>query len=319
MFNQFQKEKILKALFLSLIVLLCLLFLTSCNRLSQGENADQTASALARAQTGTSGVEVNFVTNYPPSKIYDINDLVALIEVKNKGNYDLNPGDCFVRLGGFDPNIIRSIDYVQACGDIDGKDVYNLDGGFKQIEYKTTAINLPDNIFEYSPNLNLQLCYKYQTKANPLVCVDPLFYDVTAQQKSCIPKDVGMGGGQGGPVGVSSVGVEMIGGTAMFEISVRNFGSGKVLSPYSAISNCGESNVGYDDLDKVNFDVEMTGGSLVSCTPSDRVLRLSNGAGKIMCSFDINGASAYETPLMISLDYNYMTSISKSLQVVKTP
>ena len=111
----------------------------------------------------------------------------------------------------------------------------------------------------------------------------------------------------------------MIGDTAVFEISVHNGGGGRVLSPYADISNCGESNLDYDDLDRVSYSVEMTGGSLVSCTPSDGILRLSNDVGKIVCTFNIIGTTAYETPLIITLDYKYMDSTQKSVQVIATP
>ncbi len=128
-----------------------------------------------------------------------------------------------------------------------------------------------------------------------------------------------MGSGQGGPVSVSYVGVDMIGDTAVFEISVHNSGGGRVLSPYADISNCGESTLDYDDLDRVGYSVEMTGGSLVSCSPSNGILRLSNDVGKMVCTFHVTGTTSYETPLMITLDYNYMESTQKGVQIISTP
>ena len=301
------------------LILVLTIFLSSCSGVPQGENPTDTSYIISQVQTGTQGVEVNFVTNYPPSTLYDINNLVALIEVKNKGNDDLEGGDCFLQITGFDPNIIRGMNYPQACGVIDGKNVYNLDGGYTQIEYESSNIQLPSGNYEYSPTFNLVLCYDYETNANPSVCLDPLFYDVTSEQKSCTPMDVSMAGGQGGPVGVTYVGVDMIGDTAVFEISIRNLGSGRVLSPYADISSCGEAIIDYDDLDKVGYQVDMTGGSLIDCSPSDPEVRLVNGVGKIVCTFRINGVTTYETPLMVTLDYRYMESVSKPMQIIKTP
>jgi hypothetical protein len=308
-----------KRFLLVFVVIVLSLFLASCNRVPAGENPMETSAALAQAQSGIEGLKASFVTGYPPAKIYDINDFVAIVELENKGNYDLSAYDCYLQITGFDSNIIRGINYVQSCGDIDGKDVYNLDGGYNQIEYESTNIDLPAGMYEYTPNLNLVMCYKYQTKANPEVCVDPLFYQVTSEQKACTPMNVMMGGGQGAPVSVSYVGVEMTGDTAIFEISIKNSGNGRVLSPYSDIINCGESVLDYDDLDKVTYNVDMTGGSLVQCTPSDWTVRMNNGAGKIICSFSINEAMAYETPLMITLDYNYIENIQKNIQIIDTP
>ena len=130
-----------------------------------------------------------------------------------------------------------------------------------------------------------------------------------------------MGGGQGGPVGVTYVGVDMIGSRAIFEINIKNLGTplGRVLSPFASLQNCGQSSLGYQDLDKVQFNVEMTGGGKVNCKPQDGFVRLSNGQGKIICTFDIPGASAFETPLLIDLDYSYAQSIQKSVRIIRTP
>ncbi|MAG60614.1 hypothetical protein CL619_02390 [archaeon] len=301
------------------LLLISTLFLSSCSVIPQGEDADSTANVLSQVQSGTQGIDVDFVNDYPPYTMYDVSDFVMLLEVENKGAYDVGATECYLQVTGFDPNIIMGVDYVQSCGPVDGKNVYNLDGGWNQVEYSSSSISLPYGTLEYSPSLNLVWCYDYQTWANPSICVDPLFYQITSEQKACTPQDVSMGGGQGGPVSVSYLGVDMIGDTAVFEISVHNGGGGRVLSPYADISNCGESNLDYDDLDRVSYSVEMTGGSLVSCTPSDGILRLSNDVGKIVCTFNIIGTTAYETPLIITLDYKYMDSTQKSVQVIATP
>ena len=167
--------------------------------------------------------------------------------------------------------------------------------------------------------MNFLTCYNYHTTANPSVCVDPLFYQVTSEQKTCLPRDVSMGGGQGAPVGVSQVGVDMIGSRAVFEINIRNFGTGRVLSPDTDIRSCGQASIEYTDLDKVRYSVQMTGGSLIDCKPRDGLVRLTNNGGKIVCSFDIPGTFAFETPLQIGLDYGYVQSFQKPIKIIKTP
>ncbi len=303
---------------LLLVAIVSMLLLSSCSSISQGEDADSTSSVLAQVQSGTQGIEVDFVHDYPPTTMYDISDFVMLLEVENKGAYDVGATECYLQVTGFDPNIISGIDYAQSCGPIDGKNVYNLDGGWNQVEYLSSSINLPDGTLEYSPNLNLVWCYAYQTLANPSICVDPLFYQITSEQKACDPQDVSMSS-QGGPVSVSYVGVDMIGDTAIFEISVHNSGGGRVLSPYTDISSCGESTLDYEDLDRISYNIEMTGGSMVECTPSNGILRLSNDVGKIVCTFSISGSTAYETPLQITLDYNYIESEQQGVEIIATP
>ncbi len=317
------KKSVIKVL-LVLILLASIMLITSCTGgVSAGQRPVDTAAALKIVQTGSQGVEIKFLQNSPPPVVYDQNELVALVEVNNKGNFNLEGGDCFIQVSGFDPNILKGgFGAARSCaenaGVLEGKNVYNLDGGTNQLEFKSSNIALPQGVFDYNPILNFVSCYIYRTTANPSVCLDPLFYQVTAEQKTCIPKDVGMGGGQGGPVGISYVGIDMIGGKAVFEINVQNFGTGRVLSPYVDIHNCGQSSVEYTDLDKVEYYVTLSGVAL-NCKPMDHMVRLNNNMGKIVCTGDLPSSSAYETPLTVDLNYGYIQSWTKPIKIVRTP
>jgi len=313
-----------KRIVIALGLILFFFLLVSCSpKVPGGNTPGDTAAALKASRTGTEGVKVSLVPNFPPPLIYDEQELVAIIEVRNRGSNGLAPQDCFVQVTGFDPNIIRgnfmgSRSCAEGLGELEGKSIYNLEGSFNNIEFSSDPINLPNGVFEYNPTLNFLACYTYHTSANPSVCIDPLFYQVTSEQKTCTPVDVGMGGGQGGPVGVSYVGVDMVGSKAMFEINVQQFGVGTVLSPYADPRNCG-NNIEFGDLNRVGYSVQFSGGNIANCKPSDGLVRLNNGAGKIFCSFDIPGGSAYETPLVIDLDYGYVESFSKQVKIIKTP
>jgi hypothetical protein len=314
-----------KRSFILLVLLLFSLFLVSCRTTGPGDTPTDVAAAAKQVQTGTQGVEFNVIPNYPPSTIYDSSELLTFIELKNKGNFNLEPQNCFVQITGFDPNIIKgNFNQPQSCasgigGPLEGKSLYNLQGGIHQLEFNSPDITLPAGVFEYTPKLNILACYNYHTTANPAVCVDPLFYQITSEQKACVPTDVSMGGGQGAPIGISYVNIEMMGGRAIFEINVRNFGSGKVLSPFTDIRTCGLGGISYQDLDKVAYNVQLTGGTLIDCKPQGGFIRLNNGAGKIICNFNIAGTTAYETPLLVDLDYSYVNSIQKQIQIIKTP
>ncbi len=318
-------SKSVKKVVLVCLLLMSLFLLVSCKgRVAAGERPVDTTAALRLVQTGTEGIQVNVLPNYPPPLLYDQNELVALVEIKNRGNHNLEPQDCFLQITGFDPNIILgAFNVPRSCaenvGTLEGKNVYNTEGGVNQLEFKSSTITLPESVFEYNPNLNFVACYNYVTTANPSVCVDPLFFQVTSEQKTCQPHDVGMAGGQGAPVGVSYVGVDMVGRKAIFEINVQNLAGGRVLSPYSDIRSCGQASLEYTDLDKVGYEVQMSGGSLIDCKPKDGLVRLTNGQGKIVCQFDIPGASSFETPLRIKLNYNYVQSFLKPIRIIKTP
>ncbi len=306
------------------LVLFIALLLVSCKpKVAGGETVRDTKALLQQARTGTQGVEIELLQNYPPDLLYDLNELVAIVEVKNKGAKSLEPQDCFVQVTGYDTNIISGTftqprSCAEGLGTLEGKSVYNTEGGVNQLEFQSQSVDLPDGVFEYSPNLNFLTCYAYETVANPMVCVDPLFYQITAEQKSCKVRNVGTGGGQGAPLGVTSVGVDMLGSKAVFEINIQNHGTGRVVSRDVDIRSCGQSSLQYSDMDKVYYTVEMSGGSLLNCKP-DAFVRLNNNKGKIICTFNIFGQSAYETPLSIKLDYNYINSRSKQVKIIQTP
>lgn len=310
-----------------LCLVLVFILLVGCRgRVPQGEQPLETEAALRLVQTGTQGVELKVLPNYPPPLVYDKNELVALVEVQNKGNHDLEAGNCFVQVTGFDPNIILGgFNVPRSCAEnvatLEGKNVYNVQGGVNQLEFRSTSIQLPPGVYEYDPKfVLLKACYFYHTKASPSVCVDPLFYQVTAEQKACdFRRSVLTGGGQGAPVGVSYVGVQMAGGKAVFEINVVNLDNGRVLSPDVDVQNC-DSGLDYGSLDKIRYTVQLANaGTVGDCRPKDGYVRLTNNQGKIVCTFNLPNTGAYETPLLIDLDYGYVKSIQQPLKIIRTP
>src|SRR3989338_7252635 len=121
---------------LTVVLLFLALFLMACNRqVPAGERPLETEAALKLVQTGTQGVELTLLPNTPPPIIYDENELIAIIEVKNKGNHDLQLQDCFVDVTGFDRSLIggdfgRAVSCAAGSDILEGKNVYNTDGGF---------------------------------------------------------------------------------------------------------------------------------------------------------------------------------------------
>jgi hypothetical protein len=270
-------------------------------------------------------VKINVLPNYPPQTIYDQNELIAVVDIENRGNFDIEPQDCFIQIVGHDPNIIQgSFNVPQRCtGDntvLEGKNVYNVEGGISQVEFEGQTIRLDEGVFQYEPSLRIMACYNYETKASPLVCVDPQRYAVSRDQQPCTPRDISLGGGQGAPIAVTYVGVDMIGqNRAVFDITISNVGGGTVLGPNTGIQNCGGGNLARTDIDRIYFDVSLGPNAPVSCTPNRQEVQLYNGKGKLRCTFNVPSGVAYETPLKINLQYSYIDSITKKVRIVKTP
>jgi len=77
----------------------------------------------------------------------------------------------------------------------------------------------------------------------------------------------------------------------------------------------------YTNIDIVNIErIDMSGGSLIKCVPEDGFVRMINNKGKIVCTFLVTERdTAFTTPLEIDLKYDYLDSISKKVEIIKTP
>lgn len=290
-------------------VILLVLFLSGCKGFTRkGANADE--SAINRqVYSGTQGLEIDFMQNLPPNEIYDSSNLHIVAELRNRGTRDVS-GRLY--LTGLDTNIIRGIDTEKYFGPIEARDRYNIEGGYEVLEFESSSIDLPRGTDVLPVDVSLVTCYDYETLANPLVCVDPNIENILNKDRACQVKSVSMSGGQGAPVGVTKVDVESTGRKAIFSITVQNLGKGEVAET----SRYCPFNLQYDDLNKVAYDVTLSGMPPEKCSPRNP-LRLSDGRGLITCTFNIPSQNrfAYETPLQIKLRYGYTDAVSKKVTI----
>jgi len=303
------------------IILLLIVISVGCKR---GPSPDAEQGGAKEIYKGTKGLEMRFVKDMPQSKLYDTSDLTILLELENKGTSDLSGSNCRLYLSGFDDKIIRGLDKTKICSPfLEGKSSLNPEGGYSTQQFSTDLIDLPDYLDSLNQKLLITACYEYQTKASPTICVDPNLYEIGPIERGCTVKDVTLSGGQGAPVAISGVDVEMIGKNKVaFDIKVSNLGRGTVLSPGTSVFTDCPYSVDPKDYNIVKYDVDMSGGSVIRCTPEiegAQKTRLVNNNGIIHCAFEISSDTAYTTPLRITLDYNYMDSISKNIEIIKTP
>ena len=314
---------------LTFIIIICLLTL-GCRRIGPGASPEE-GGVIEEIYRGNEGLRMDFMQDAPPREIYDEGTLNMIVELENRGTYDLSGSNCMLHLSGYDNTIIRTLDPDQFCGDyFEGKSTFNPEGGYSTVEFTSDYIKLPQGTDVYEPNFLVSACYRYKTIANPEVCIDPSLYSLSAIQKACLVRDVSVGGGQGAPVAVTRVDVDMLKDKVQFTIYVSNVGGsggrGRVLRP--GVSITGQSahscpyNLDYDDINIVDYSVDFRGGSLLRCSPTVHGLsqaRLINDQAKIVCLFTTSGEEAYVTPLQIELDYTYLDSIEEEVRIIKTP
>lgn len=228
-----------------IIILLLILFISGCQYFGRNEEA---TIMYTRYHQGSQGLELRFSTSAPPSVIYDQpnslftdrSEMEVLVEVRNKGAFDIGTtisnrpyGIGYLLLHGYDETIITGLKPIERKGGIiyldeldvygegvEGKSMYNTEGGFTVIEYPPKAkirigepapsnlksrsfekrntitgkflglsqiystITLPEGVDYYRPNLVATACYEYYTEASPQVCIDPDPYSERVD-KSC--------------------------------------------------------------------------------------------------------------------------------------
>ena len=294
-----------------------LVFILACAQ-QRPEDIQEVSAVTKYVRSGTQGLQMNFVQDAPPRQIYDNADLVGVLELYNLGNYDLDENKCFIQFGGWDPSIVRGVNVRQICGDLPGKSEFLIDGGYSAVEFKSSNILLPSDVDTFNPDVVATACYEYQTIASPQVCIDPAFFEIAREQRVCDVRDFSLGGGQGAPVAVTFVDVDMVRNRAIFKIDIQNVGGGRVVSPRVSLTQC-LSGPKYDEFDQVRYTVSLSSGTMVSCSPQDFLVRMKDGRGKIVCTFDVGNTRAYETPLRIELNYNYMQSIRTPVEIIRTP
>ena len=271
---------------------------------------------IGETHQGTQGIYFDFLPNYPPSIIYTSGDdsgTNVVLEVKNLGSIDA--GSVYFYLSGFDPNIFQVGNPLFVLGTIEGKSTTNPEGGYSQVQfpnYGTIRIRMPADIDVYPANLQATACYDYRTKASLPVCVDPDPYSAITQ-KSCIPHGASVTGGQGAPVSISSVEQESIKGKVIFKIRISNVGGGQVFEK-GRYSQC--TQLSYDLFNKIYYPAFKLGGAAGRCTP-DSPVRLVNNQALITCVFNVAGNLAYTTTLDVDLEYGYMTSKQRNIQIKK--
>jgi hypothetical protein len=308
-----------------LVLIIISLFLAGCESMRRpGAKPEDVEEDVHR---GIRGIVMKFVQNLPPNRMFDTDALTIMVEMENKGASDLTGSKCYLHLAGFDQFIFPGLgSYPQECGMLDERSIYNPDGGFdnKQFSLPAYSIMLPDGIDSLKQRFVVHACYYYETKARPIVCLNPRLYDIRAAEEACIVKDVPMGGGQGAPVSVSKVDVNMMKDKVMFTIEVSNVGGGAVFDRHTSRINKCPHLLGYEDIDIVDYrvDIESAGAYLINCKPQitgQNKVRLNNNKAKIICTFGVSGNTAFTTPLKIDLYYNYLDSVSKEIEIIKTP
>mgnify|MGYP001606764448 CR=1 FL=1 len=324
----FKKTGKIKVSFGILFIILLIISVAGCIKKSSG-------GAEYFEATGTKGLAINFLENYPQDN-YLVSQgeepIVIIVGVENKGAFpqegDLskwsNVKEAEIKLSGLDNNII-SIPPSKRISDwksFPGASYVNPEGSFDTAEFAGNIHADKIKVNKYEPTILATICYPYSTKASPAVCVDPHPFD--GQDKVC---EIGSKQltSQGAPIAITRIDEEASTNKIQFKIYVKNVGGGDVIK-LAALERCSLVDKGLekDDFNSVELVSAAIGPTSLNCMPfadgSSNLIQLFNGEGFVICSLDtsnLGAESAYMTPFNIELRYGYMSTISKNIKISK--
>jgi hypothetical protein len=312
-----------------IILLVLLLFLCSC-----GSNNRQAINY----HSGTRGIEINFLNQAPPSEIYENSSFTATLLVENRGAFDVMNPDYGILSLSFDPFYLSTSDLSGVQNIVLTKNGFT----FKGVQMPGKSEYFPTGYqafisFPYfqaksilgerekpSTQLFATLCYPYKTLYSGTACLDFNIYGDNARKQVCSEQDIILQD-QGAPLAITLIETENQpvgqGVRPVFTVHVLNKGSGSVLTNYDNAPDldrvCTLQDLYKEDFNMVGIKATLSTNKELICNPNP--IKLFNGEGITRCVVQdkdlVLGNTNYEALLSIELNYVYLTSISKNLEI----
>lgn len=275
---------------------------------------------------GTNGLDINFIPDEPPLEVLESDDIFYItLFVENTGEYTIPNGRIIASLSGINKDRfdIKSLN-VKSLNEVFGRSKVGdeiIEGGVEELQFDQAEhkFDLPA---DFSTQIRVDVCYKYQTNALAKLCLKE-FPIQRGQEDLCSVTNTNVDvENSGAPLQVRDVKSRASSDKVIFTFIIENQGTGDVYDPEAFSSEClGKS----DEKNKVRVIVRSKSEDLnVQCGLFDNtnsgVVRLIGGTKTISCSVRTSGLQniAFEEPFEIVLDYFYRDSVGKSLTVLNT-
>ena len=281
-----------------LLIIILTIFLSGSVGLTQPESTQE------NWRTGTQGVVMNFVPDTPPSEVVSTSDILVYIEYSNKGASKAE--ELAFYLTGFDDSILNQFEWMKSHdGPLVGKTRFNPEGSQEYILKWSSDITMDslEDTDSFKQAFVVTACYKYATRAYPMICIDPTQFDVIGPTE-CDYSVKDLGASQGAPIVVTKVEKKMSKDKIFLEIEFQNKGNGNSYIKGDCIA------LKYNQIDRIT--VKEVGDGKFTCNPSD--VRLVNNKGFTICEsnkyFNMpDGRSEIQVPIL--LEYSYRKSLPK--------
>ena len=256
---------------------------------------------------------MTLLKNAPPPEVWNDTSFKIAMEIRNLGVTDINDATIAV-------SSCKAVSFSDLAGEphsayidnieVEGVSRFQPGGGFWIGDFTLHAGGRDDECL-----IQTELCYTYETNADPEVCIDPDPYNIK-ENKVCQIENVNLGE-QGAPVVVSKVEPSgMVSDDNMnvqFKIFVRNVGDGQVTKNTAVLWDiCGEDKFTYSDLELIKVTAKVHDKNLECGADSiegEITMTDKNELNYVICTGELETPnSEYVTPLTINLKYGYVVT-----------
>lgn len=275
---------------------------------------------------GTDGLALGFAKGMPPDDITDRVTFPIGVEMRNKGTADIEDG-IITLINYYPEEMVMRDESKTKMFDIEGKSVFNPDGGYDLLAYTIENRNLAvRQRMEQRFLFKVQACYQYRTSASVEVCIKPRTFGFSFVGDTCDVKDIKLAGGQGAPVAVTKVEQAIVPDTddrtgtvtysGTYKILIENVGKGYIAPLDSYRNACTTSSKKENLLASENVQVEL-GDRLLECTPIQQIK--DTNTFFTVCSAELGELrDSYASHLVVTIDYGYISpEIEKTVFVKK--
>jgi hypothetical protein len=178
---------------------------------------------------------------------------------------------------------------------------------------------------ERKTHLYLTTCYDYRTEFSQNICIDSDVYNLN-KDKACTPQNIALSSGQGAPVAVTKIETRIIFKSQentiqpQFTIHLKNMGQGNIINRNNIHSICSSQSIGIEELNVISLEAEifgLSGNIQLDCKPKNPI-KIKDKSTKVVCTSPESlstEAGTYLSPIHITLDYGYTTTISKDITI----
>lgn len=291
------------------VMLVLALLLNSCNK------GDESFSQTNFKQ-GLSELQLRFLEQAPPERIYPESDFKLLVEASNLAAYDISQGKVWIT-GTFDKYFLiqpQEQDLLQGTvrGMLEGRSLLNPAGDTTLLEFSGKSGLLFQNAEQEVSTFFLKAKYHSTFEFSDTICINPNLYAV--YDAGCKIEEVKSYSGQGAPIAVTGLQEIMTpapGARVEFRLTVANQGIGNLKK-----LELRQARLGGESLVCV---FQGTGADLRSLDFTKRQ-DLGRQAGQqvvVICQHELSDSTSYSTSLFLEFAYDYELKQQHTLRLVR--